>query len=617
MDNTVFGCSPEWHHLWRHLLSLVLLAALLAAVGAGPAALPAVRAQDPVQFDGDMDAAWHRDHEIEQAWRPDYLHLATGDPNLPAQHGVYAWPYVIESIGWNIQSYQDYNGTPYFHHGLDMMNDYGTYVYNRSGGQVINIENYQPGNSLYWEVAVLDPDGYIWQYHHIDEPTIPPYIWDKYAEYQTYPITGGVIPADTHIGNIVEWPVWSFGKQFNHIHLNILGAGGVYVNGFEFHVPLFDTVGPEIQSVGLLQNGQVYPGDEIEGDYSLYVRARDLVLDDVYYLPPYEVIFAVDGGPVQTTWRFDTLPGGASQYAYLQDFFVVPPTCGDYSCRDFYIDLGFIPGSQYDFPSEGGDHTVLVTVRDYAGNQVSQPYSYTVIGPPQGTPIWEDDFETERGWIRDPYGSDTATLGLWERGDPEATYSNGPKQLGATVSGVKDLVTGRLAGSGAGDYDVDGGVTSIRSPDIPLPAGAALVLSFRYYLAHAENSSVDDYLRVKVVGSSTTTVFEELGAAENDDGMWALKNVSLDAFGGQTVYLLIEAADEAGASLVEAAIEDVLIVDVRANNEPPLAYPQALTTTEDTSLGIVLAGFDADGDPLTFSVVSSPSQGLLAGPPPS
>ena len=89
----------------------------------------------------------------------------------------------------------------------------------------------------------------------------------------------------------------------------------------------------------------------------------------------------------QTTWRFDTLPGGASDTAYLEDFYVVPPTCGNYDCRDYYIDLGFIPDSQYVFPDTGGQHSVLVTVSDYAGNSDTQAYTYTVIGPPNQAPV--------------------------------------------------------------------------------------------------------------------------------------------------------------------------------------------------------------------------------------
>ncbi|HRZ39255.1 MAG TPA: hypothetical protein P5534_23155, partial [Candidatus Paceibacterota bacterium] len=172
--------------------------------------------------------------------------------------------------------------------------------------------------------------------------------------------------------------------------------------------------------------------------------------------------------------------------------------------------------------------------------------------------IWGDDWDPLL--TRDANGTDTATSGLWERGNPQGTDSSGPKQLNATVSGVNDLVTGALAGSNAGSYDVDGGVTSIRSPAVTLPRSGDITLSFSYYFAHGNNSSTADYLRCWVVGATALTVFEELGAAEDDDAAWAIKNVDISAFAGQTVHLLFEAADSPGASLVEAAIDDVLVV---------------------------------------------------------
>jgi Bacterial Ig domain len=596
-----------------YLLFLIVFLATSAVARPASGSIDSAQGNgSPARFESLLDQAlWYQDQEIEHTWKPDYLSVATGDPHLPADHGVYAWPFALDSIGWSMQSYQDYGGTPYFHHGMDMMKIYGTDVFNQSGGQVINIENYGY-SELYWEVAVLDPYGYIWQYHHINQTTIPQYIWDKFAEYQADPVNGGFIPAFTYIGDIIEWPVWSFGKQFNHIHLNILAAGGVYVNGFEFHNPLPDTVGPEIQGVGLLRNGQIYPGNAIEGNYSLYVHARDLILDDVFYLPPWEITFSVDGESVQTTWRFDTLPGGADDTAYLSDFYVVPPTCGNYDCRDYYIDLGFIPDSQFVFPWISGEHTVLVTVSDYAGNAASQTFTYTVSGTPSGTPVWQDDFGADQGWIPNPGGTDTATSGLWERGDPEDTYSGGAKQLGSTPTGLDDLVTGRLAGGSATSYDVDGGVTSTRSPDIALPADTALTLSFQYYLAHGSNSSSADYLRVSVVSTNTLTVFEELGAANNDNGAWAIENVDISSFSGQTVYLLFEAADNSAESLVEAAIDNLVILATGINHAP-VADSQSISTPEDTPLGIFLTGSDPEGDPLTFTVVSTPTHGSLSG----
>jgi aminopeptidase S len=79
-------------------------------------------------------------------------------------------------------------------------------------------------------------------------------------------------------------------------------------------------------------------------------------------------------------------------------------------------------------------------------------------------------------------------------------------------------------------------------------------------MAHGTNSSTADFFRVRiVVGSTVTTVFEELGAANNDDAAWATGTVNLSQFAGQTIRILIEAADASTASLVEAGVDDVRI----------------------------------------------------------
>lgn len=80
--------------------------------------------------------------------------------------------------------------------------------------------------------------------------------------------------------------------------------------------------------------------------------------------------------------------------------------------------------------------------------------------------IFYDDFETDKGWVRNPFGTDTATKGLWERAIPENTWWWGPKQMGSTTSGWYNLVTGAKAGLTPSSNDVDGGLTSIKSPAI-------------------------------------------------------------------------------------------------------------------------------------------------------
>lgn len=179
--------------------------------------------------------------------------------------------------------------------------------------------------------------------------------------------------------------------------------------------------------------------------------------------------------------------------------------------------------------------------------------------PPPGV-VFFDDFETDLGWVRDPFGTDTATTGLWERADPQSTSYGGPMQLGNAVSGSSDLVTGPLAGFSVGEHDIDGGVTSMFSPEIALPNSTGLRLSFSYYLAHLENAGADDFLRVFVMSSlSTELLFEERGSPDFDPAGWQAFTANLDAFAGQTVYFVIEAGDVGTPSLVEAAIDDVLV----------------------------------------------------------
>ena len=52
-------------------------------------------------------------------------------------------------------------------------------------------------------------------------------------------------------------------------------------------------------------------------------------------------------------------------------------------------------------------------------------------------------------------------------------------------------------------------------------------------------------------------------------------------------------------------------------NDAPTASPQSLTTPEQSPLDIVLVGNDVEGDTLTFTVVSQPLNGILAGVAPN
>jgi hypothetical protein len=52
-------------------------------------------------------------------------------------------------------------------------------------------------------------------------------------------------------------------------------------------------------------------------------------------------------------------------------------------------------------------------------------------------------------------------------------------------------------------------------------------------------------------------------------------------------------------------------------NTSPVANPQAVATAEDTAAAITLTGSDADGDALSYRIVTPPTSGTLSGTPPS
>ncbi|MCU0782567.1 MAG: DUF2341 domain-containing protein [Verrucomicrobia bacterium] len=54
-------------------------------------------------------------------------------------------------------------------------------------------------------------------------------------------------------------------------------------------------------------------------------------------------------------------------------------------------------------------------------------------------------------------------------------------------------------------------------------------------------------------------------------------------------------------------------ITVTPMNDAPVANAQSVSTAEDTAKAITLTGSDLDNDPLTFSIVSSPTNGVLSG----
>jgi|GEM_PF-868884 len=319
--------------------------------------------------DADLHPAWARARVLP------YGHLATGRSSMGTsglkETPRAPWPFAVLSIGHTSASYQNYGGSPYFHHGLDIRGDAGTPVLASVGGTVVNIENYMPG-SAYWEVAILDDQGFIWQYHHIDHDSIPQAIHLAFKN-------GGSVAAGEKLGEIFYWQVSSFGERFHHVHLNILGADMKFQNPFLFLDVLPDTSPPAIVNIGLTQKGNQVTGNTVKGPYGLFAKVHDLILHQKFVVPANSLTVSVDEAPAFTVWNFDDgLPGGASEDDFVNNFFVPSLTCGNYSCRELSVNLGFSKTGSRVFPLTSGPHKATVTASDAFGNQAEKTYSWTV-----------------------------------------------------------------------------------------------------------------------------------------------------------------------------------------------------------------------------------------------
>lgn len=178
--------------------------------------------------------------------------------------------------------------------------------------------------------------------------------------------------------------------------------------------------------------------------------------------------------------------------------------------------------------------------------------------------LFQDDFETVRGWVRTA-GANTATGGLWQRGNPEPTYQNGVNLQPDNCYGgsANCMVTGLLASVNAGVNDIDGGLTSMQSPSITLPVGRTATLTFRFYLGHINTATSADYFRVRAVGSDGVpiTLFQFNASPNNVGAVWRSQSVSLSRFAGQTITLRFEAADSTsnGGTVIEAGFDNVVV----------------------------------------------------------
>lgn len=178
------------------------------------------------------------------------------------------------------------------------------------------------------------------------------------------------------------------------------------------------------------------------------------------------------------------------------------------------------------------------------------------IGAPR--PFLTDDVEVDLGWIVGLAG-DTAATGTWEFGDPVGTSGAfGPMnpEDDATPGGVNCFTTGN-GGTGAGDDDVDGGITTLITPALDLEDVDGAIVSYSRWYA---NDDGDDLFEVSISNDDGAT-WVELEGVLGLENAWTQRSFAVEDFvpATSTVRLRFVAQDEPNNSITEAAVDELLV----------------------------------------------------------
>ncbi|NNE43894.1 MAG: T9SS type A sorting domain-containing protein, partial [Gemmatimonadetes bacterium] len=185
-----------------------------------------------------------------------------------------------------------------------------------------------------------------------------------------------------------------------------------------------------------------------------------------------------------------------------------------------------------------------------------------------------EDFEiANAGWTV----TGDATTGMWERGDPQATFE-GTEMVQPeddhTPAGTDAWITGLAAGAVIGQYDVDNGITVLTSPVVDLTGAVAPRVTYRRWYSTGLGNPTTDVFSVEASsdGGSSWVTLESTGQRQTE---WALIDRAVADLVVPTaqVRFRFTARDTGVGSITEAGIDDFMVYDTAGavgTTAPPL-----------------------------------------------
>lgn len=326
-------------------------------------------------------------------WRGESL--AAPEPAPPFEAHSLPWPVPFEdarhTIGNVMTQFQNYDTTSaaaYYHGGDDLRVhsrewvsapisgrlEAGHYAYDTlADGSMKKYWKPWPeeGDAMYFEVAVINPQGYRFEMHHIDRDTLTePVLAALKAGH-------GSVQAGEKLGQVVEWPNSDTDETtYNHTHYNIISPEGVNLNPEHYSRELGDHVAPQITAIYAVSGSDARPlGDDgrlAQAPDELVVAAFDKLGDNIYKHTPSYARLVFENG-TETTWDFrERLRTADGRFPPIWEFFKdaltlatgeTLTTTGNYDSRNFLLRLKVPAGAHGKFRVEIGDSAGNIAVR--------------------------------------------------------------------------------------------------------------------------------------------------------------------------------------------------------------------------------------------------------------
>lgn len=197
---------------------------------------------------------------------------------------------------------------------------------------------------------------------------------------------------------------------------------------------------------------------------------------------------------------------------------------------------------------------------DVAGNSATEPEEAPAENLSFAIASSADYMEIASGWTEGD-SDDDASTGQWVRVDPVGTSAQ--PEDDHTTEGAKCWVTGQHAsGQSDGYADIDGGKTTLFSPVYDLTGfDQAHLRYWKWYSNNRGNAPNQDFWSVMVSGDGGSS-WESVEYTSQSTNAWVA--VTIDLLDHLTVLDQVQmkfvASDEGTGSLVEAGIDDFMII---------------------------------------------------------